>query len=221
MTLFRNKYRVESTRLKGWDYSASGYYHVTICAKLKFPYFGFIRNGEMHPSKLALIVRKCWYDLPHHYSNCRLDEFNVMPDHVHGVILIDNGDRDENAVGVEEEIEMGFYDFGKKKNGKPGLVETGHGAFIETDRRPVSTGTGKRYSLFEIIRAFKSFSSRRINEYLHTPGRQFWQSRFFDNIITSDEELNYIRYYVRNNPRLWELKKEKALLEARPNVIKK
>lgn len=209
MTLFQNKYRVESTRLKGWDYSTSGYYHVTICTKIKLPYFGFIKDGKMHPSKLALIVRKCWYDLSNHYPNCKLDEFNVMPDHVHGVILIDNGDRDENAVGMEEEIEMGICDpeyFAKKCFGKPGIVETGHGAFVETGLRPVSTGTGKRYSLFEIVRAFKSFSSRRINEYLHTPNRQFWQSRFFDNIITSDEELNYIRYYIRNNPCLWELK---------------
>ena len=109
---YMGKFRIKSTRLKWYDYSQNGAYFVTICTKNKNKLFGEIENvnqnrGEivetgLRPvstvslpkiklSDFGKIVADCWYDLPNHYSNIILDEFVVMPDHIHGIIIIRNG----------------------------------------------------------------------------------------------------------------------------------
>ena len=90
MSLFQNKYRIESTRLKGWDYSSNGFYFVTIVTKNREKLFGHIENKQMILNDYGKIVEQCWFDLPNHYVNCKLDAFVIMPDHVHGIIEIDN-----------------------------------------------------------------------------------------------------------------------------------
>ena len=72
---------------------------------------------------------------------------------------------------------------------------------VETGFKPVST---KIHSLSEIIRGFKTFSTRHINSVLGITGKTFWQPRFYDHIIRSDAELNIIREYIRDNPVKWE-----------------
>ncbi len=78
-------------RLPGYDYSQNGYYFITVCVHNHAQWFGEIKNGEMILNKYAEIVRKCWYDLPIYYKNVKLDEFVIMPNHIHGIIIIDNG----------------------------------------------------------------------------------------------------------------------------------
>ncbi|HCL55426.1 MAG TPA: transposase [Spirochaetia bacterium] len=80
MSLYKNKYRVESVRLNGWDYSAPGYYFITVCTKNRECLFGEIINGEMMPNEYGEILENCWNDLPNHYPNLKLDQFAVMPD---------------------------------------------------------------------------------------------------------------------------------------------
>jgi REP element-mobilizing transposase RayT len=191
---FRNRYRIESTRLRGYDYSRNGAYFITICTKNRICLFGEIvidvmdfmivetglrpvstitPNTPITPNcilaKIKLsdageIVYDCWYDLPNHYSNIILDEFIVMPNHIHGIIIIENN--------------------------------------IETGLRPVSIEKQK-YGLSEFVRAFKSFSSRRINEIRKPNKYEIWQPRFYDHIIHSDNELDRIRNYIKNNPKNW------------------
>ena len=74
----------------GVDYSGDGYYFVTICLKEREYLFGQIISGKMHMNEFGLIVQQCWDDLPNHYPNLRLDEFVVMPNHIHGIMVIDN-----------------------------------------------------------------------------------------------------------------------------------
>jgi REP element-mobilizing transposase RayT len=90
MSLFRNKYRVETTRLQNWDYSSDGAYFITICTKDREHIFGTIELGRMKLTQHRKIVEQCWYDLPNHYYNLILGEFVVMPNHVHGIMIIDN-----------------------------------------------------------------------------------------------------------------------------------
>jgi putative transposase len=90
MALFKNKYRIESIRLKGWDYRNPGYYFVTICTKNREPYFGHIINGEMHLSPVGEIAVQCWREIPYHHTGVGLDEFVIMPNHAHGIIVICN-----------------------------------------------------------------------------------------------------------------------------------
>jgi putative transposase len=75
-------------RLKQYDYSQPGAYFVTICTKDREDRFGEVVNGEMPVNNLAAVVRSCWDDLPNHYVNVRLDQFVIMPNHVHGIIMI-------------------------------------------------------------------------------------------------------------------------------------
>src|SRR3989344_8306662 len=85
-------------RWPGYDYSQSGLYFITIITKNRIEWFGRVDNGEMVLNQYGRIVRDCWLDLPNHYSNCQLDEFVIMPNHVHGIIII--ADRRERSVTV-------------------------------------------------------------------------------------------------------------------------
>ncbi|MBU1130628.1 transposase [Patescibacteria group bacterium] len=161
-------------RMRGYDYSQNGFYFVTICLKNKIEYFGSIKNGQMIINKFGKIVEYCWYDLINHYGNCRLDEFIIMPNHVHGIVEINNN---REGAGL-----------------KP----------ARTDLESARTLINKKYSLSEMIRGFKSFSSRRINE-VNFDSVFRWQRSFYDHIIQNDGSLYRIRKYIKNNPLRWEL----------------
>ena len=151
-------------RLEGYDYSLGGYYFVTICVKERFDFFGRIKNEKMFLNEYGKIVSSAWLDLPNHYFNCELDYYVIMPDHVHGIIIIDNTL--------------------KKKNDK-----------------------SVNYSLSEIIRGFKTFSSKRINEKLKIDKKFRWQKSFYDRIIRSENELYFIRNYIQLSPLKWDIEK--------------
>jgi putative transposase len=89
MTLFRNKYRIETTRLRDWDYAAGGWYYVTVCTENKRYYFGRVIDAQVDLSLLGKYAEACWQSIPLHHKNVTLDEFIVMPNHVHGIIVID------------------------------------------------------------------------------------------------------------------------------------
>ena len=86
--LFKNKFRISSSRLVNWDYSQSGYYFVTICVKNRQCLLGEIRNRKIYLSNYGKIIKQCFIDLSNHFNNIRIDEFIVMPNHVHGIIII-------------------------------------------------------------------------------------------------------------------------------------
>ncbi|MFH1429210.1 MAG: transposase [Candidatus Margulisiibacteriota bacterium] len=77
-------------RLKGFNYANGGLYFVTICTVTKKNIFGVIENGQMQISDVGEIVDKCWRKIPEHFQNIQLDEFTIMPDHMHGIINIVN-----------------------------------------------------------------------------------------------------------------------------------
>jgi REP element-mobilizing transposase RayT len=88
MTKYKNKYRVETTRLKNWDYSSAGWYFVTICTKNRKPYFGEILDDEMHLSPIGKILAEEWQKTAHLRPNVSLGEWVIMPNHIHGIIII-------------------------------------------------------------------------------------------------------------------------------------
>lgn len=161
-----------SIRLSGYDYSQPGYYFVTICIhNRKELFLGDISDGKFVENAFSAIVRTCWNDLPKHYQNVNLDEFIIMPNHVHGIIRI-----------VDDIAGAGF--------------------------KPAPTVNKKRHGLPEIIRAFKSFSSRRISE----TGQLFkWQRNFYDHIIRDTTSLFCIRKYIQDNPSNWKNDSENHL----------
>ncbi|MBN2403171.1 MAG: hypothetical protein JXN64_12325 [Spirochaetes bacterium] len=77
-----------SIRLKGFDYSLSGAYFITICTQNRECMFGEIVNNEMRLNEYGKTANKCWTEIPKHFPNIELDEFVVMPNHLHGIIVI-------------------------------------------------------------------------------------------------------------------------------------
>lgn len=101
MNYFQGKYRVPSARLEDWDYASPGYYFVTICTKDHKSFFGEVSDGKMCLSKIGGIARKFWLDIPNHFPFVDLDEFIIMPNHVHGIVIInDTGETMQKAVGA-------------------------------------------------------------------------------------------------------------------------
>ena len=90
MKLFKNKFKIESSRLKDWDYSTPWWYYVTICTKNFKNWFGEIKNGEMILNDLGKQVEKCWLNISNHYPNIELDYYVIMPNHFHGILILNN-----------------------------------------------------------------------------------------------------------------------------------
>ncbi|HAH04313.1 TPA: hypothetical protein DCL28_01990 [Candidatus Komeilibacteria bacterium] len=194
-------------RMRGFDYSSDGFYFVTICVKGMVEIFGKIAvgtdlksvrsdlqsvrtNAPNEDQKMILneygeIVEKCWFDLPNHYGNCRLDEFIIMPNHFHGIIEINNN----FARNKYMHEGAGF---------KPARFKPARTVY------PARTAYSVRakLSLSEIIRGFKTFSSKRINE-INKEIEFRWQRSFHDHFIRDQQSLNRIRIYIKNNPKKW------------------
>ena len=177
---FRNKYRITTTRLQHWDYGWDAAYFVTICTAERKPYFGSISalQNEMILSEIGQIVFGLWQLIPENFPSAKLDEFVIMPDHVHGIIVIDkNGGNNGGRCAINRASTNVEID-GITGNKNPMLHD----------------------NLSRIIRWFKgrsTFECRKINE------RFGWQSRFYDHIIRDRESHNRIKNYIRNNPLNW------------------
>jgi REP element-mobilizing transposase RayT len=89
-----NKHHRKSIRLKEYDYSQPGEYFVTICTHSHECVLGKIIHGEMRLNEIGKIVEKCWKEIPIHFPNTELDEFVVMPNHIHGIIVLRDYSRD-------------------------------------------------------------------------------------------------------------------------------
>jgi REP element-mobilizing transposase RayT len=88
MSLYKNKYRNESTRLPEYDYSTPGYYFVTACTQDRIDRFGAIVNGIMIMNDAGKMVQSVWYSLPQRFPTITLDQFQIMPNHIHAIIQI-------------------------------------------------------------------------------------------------------------------------------------
>ena len=89
MTLYKNKYRIESTREPKHDYASGGTYFVTVCTKKKLQWFGEIKNGEMQLSETGKSARDCIDAISKHFPHAKVDAFVIMPDHIHIIVRIE------------------------------------------------------------------------------------------------------------------------------------
>ena len=96
MDKYQNKYRIKTTRLQNWDYGANAPYFVTICTANRKHFFGQVVNGEMQLSEIGKMAETFWMAIPEHFPFVQLDAFVVMPNHVHGIIVIDKTDEEHS-----------------------------------------------------------------------------------------------------------------------------
>ena len=188
--LFKNKYRIPSTRLKNWDYSCLGMYSVTICIKNRELYFGDVKNGVMELSDMGKIARGCWLGIPEHFAGVELDEFVIMPNYVHGVVGINkNNDRR----GRDEAVPRLYI--GNRGEGGNG------GKNVQ-----MSAMSPKPGSLSLIVGSYKSICTKEIRRSCNPDF--YWQPRFYDQIIRSQWTLSRIREYIQKNPVNWQYDQE-------------
>jgi putative transposase len=98
MSLYQHKYRIEPARLRGWDYGSRGWYFVAICASNRACLFGEIADSEVNLSRIGRIAESELQALRHHYDNVRVDEYVVMPNHVHAIVMIEGDHRFSQSV---------------------------------------------------------------------------------------------------------------------------
>lgn len=213
---FKDKYRIDSVRLKYWDYGNPGYYFVTICVKGKVCSFGDIKNGSVCLSGVGQVAYNCWLEIPKHFPFVELHDFVIMPNHVHGIIFIG---------GDKQNVETRFIASPDEDNGDSNIKyndkecgsaiidgETNIGcrkgdAINRASTRGGTTGKnnpmGKR-TLGEIVRWYKGRCSYEINQKIKSTDYFIWQPRFHDRIIRNEYEMYRIKEYIKNNPTNWD-----------------
>jgi len=186
--LFKNQYRIESTRLKGWDYSSPGRYFITICTGDHECCFGSVRNGKMDLSDIGYIADKYLHEIPNHFPFAMVDEFIVMPNHVHVIIQIKNNPGNQRGGGFDGGRDAKY------------CVSTPVN-IPKTQCNNKNTFGPQSGNLASIIRGYKT----GVSVWCRKSNRQFvWQPRFYDHIIRDEKELYFIRRYIRQNPACWD-----------------
>jgi len=199
---FRNKYRVRTTRLNGYDYTRDGAYFITVCTRKHICYFGDIVVDKMILSETGEIVYKNWIEIQNHFHNIYLDEFVIMPDHLHGIIIIKST---TDFLSVETpNLGVSLVLPNKTENSEtPRLgVSTSASQTFGKSLMPRKSGNPywKSNSIGSIVNQFKRICT------INTKSLGFdltWQPRYYDHIIRSDNELYRIRTYIRSNPNNW------------------
>lgn len=169
-------HRRRSIRLKEYDYRrAAGAYFITICSWNNECLFGSILDGKMQLNENGQIVEGEWLQTGVVRPNVKLDTFVVMPNHIHGIIILnEDGGTIQSVVGATRRV-----------------APTG---------RPMGPVSG---SIGAIIGQYKSIVTKRINKMRNTTWFNIWQRNYYEHIIRNENELNRIREYIRNNPARW------------------
>ena len=180
-----------SLRLKGYNYSRDGFYFITICTHSRWMFFGKILDGKMHLSQMGLLARKIWKMIENQCDRTRVDEWVIMPDHIHGIIEIGDGQK-----GFLKNIPGQFCR--SAINRASTKLEGLHVGGVTGIRNPMLHPG----SVSNMVRWFKGRTTHDIREKF--PLEDFsWQPKFHDRIIRSQQELHNVRQYIENNPKNW------------------
>lgn len=174
------KHHRKSIRLKGYDYSQAGAYFATIVTNHRDSLFGEVINKEMILNDFGKIADECWSAIPEHFPNVELGAYVVMPNHVHGIIVIRN-DESPSHLGIIDDV--------------------GRGAIY---RAPTVERFGKPTirSLPTIVRTYKAAVTRRIGREHNATG--IWQRNYYEHIIRDEKDLQNKTDYIEANPSLWD-----------------
>lgn len=165
-----------SIRLERYDYSSAGAYFVTICTQNRECLFGEVVDGAMQLNDAGKVAEQCWQEIPSHFPHAELDEFVIMPNHVHGILVICDS-----------------------------VVRTGHQVNARAKNfSPLRKGTaGTSRTIGSIVRGFKIGVTKwmRKTDLI----RDVWQRNYWEHIVRNEAELGHLREYICNNPAQWEL----------------
>jgi len=214
--------------LKGYDYTQAGAYFVTIYAQGRAYIFGEIDHENMILNEAGRMIQTVWDDMPAYYAGIETDAFIIMPNHIHGIIVIADSTDITTAVGAGpracpdyDDASAIHYDrnivypnnsrpmmgptIGQRTDGQPqGVAPTATAAGMENG------GIQTALSLPDMVHRFKSMTT---HQYIHGvkhsgwppfPGR-LWQRNYWEYIVRNEQDLNHLRGYIRFNPEKWAL----------------
>jgi putative transposase len=226
--------RRRSIRLPGYDYAQPGSYYVTIDTHNQMCLFGKISIGEMRLNNFGIIAYEELVKTPTIRREIKLDEFIVMPNHMHAIIIImESGNDSTGAHGVEivgadgcppkthtdNDLSLsratGQISSTSKGTEIVGADGCPPNTYTDDDRslsratcrsplRPEMPRGPTKKSLSALIGGYKSIVTTRINQIRNTPGAPIWQRNYYEHIIHDEDDLSRIREYIRNNPAQWE-----------------
>lgn len=191
MKKFKNKYRIEPNRWQFWDYSAPASYFITICISLRQCILGEIINSNMVLSEYGNIVETEIKKIPEYHKRALLDEWVIMPNHIHCIITL--GDYNfENGISVVGD---------GRDDGDGGNVEKIHEFSLDEIKQ--YRKQRRKMIIPKLTGKFKQQTSKQINILRNTPGERNWQASYHDHVIRNDEEYQRIKNYIINNPAKW------------------
>lgn len=232
---YKWKYSSKSNRVQWFDYSSNWAYFVTICTKNRENSFWEIIDWEMVLNEFGDIVKWFWLEIVNHFSFVVLDEFVIMPNHIHGILLIQNNveTRQYSQTNIIKEnnnvetrhclvsddniIKIDNYILSENNNEilidsktRQCLVSTDN--HIPTNNQAIKLNRFQnqwKWTISSIIGSFKSICTKTINKSQnHT--HFAWQSNYYDRIIRNEDELSRIRKYIQENPQKRHLDKNNS-----------
>ena len=201
-----NIHHRRSIRLQGYDYTQAGAYFITVCTQDRECLFGDVVTVGATPrgcptvvlNDAGRMVQTVWDEIPFHYPGMEINEFVVMPNHIHGIVVIVGATPRGCPVltrGCPASIPCGCPD--------PDVGTCGQA------QGPAPTANTGPLSVGDIVHRFKTMTTKRYADgvkqsgWRSFPGR-LWQRNYWEHIIRDEMELNRIREYIRNNPVQWE-----------------
>ena len=190
----------KSPRLPHWDYGSNAAYFITICTKDRQHYFGEIQNGELMYSPAGSIAYVLWHEIKNHAKHVELGEFVVMPNHVHGILIINGNNNERTGHGLSV-ADYGGTDVADIDGRDVACnVPTGTHPINPLKNQQMAGISPKSNTVSSIIRSYKSAVTKYCNR-LKLPFA--WQTRYHDHIIRNDESFKRISEYIKKNPVNW------------------
>jgi putative transposase len=194
MRFHPERHHRRSIRLKGYDYRQAGAYFVTICTQDRAFLFGQVVHDEMQLNDAGKMVYDVWNDLPAFYPGVQTDAFIVMPNHIHGIIIL---------VGADPRVCPAQPSVGVGPRACPG----------QPQELGQPQGVAPTLGLPDVVHRFKTMTTKRYADGVKRLGWEpfrgrLWQRNYYEHIIRNEESLNRIREYVLTNPMRWALDRE-------------
>lgn len=210
MDKYKNKYRIQSARATWWNYGWAGAYFITICTKNRNHYFGEIEQGEknkMNLSNCGILANVFWHEIKNHAQNVELGAFVVMPNHIHGILILGGNSESESESTAETGhapsvlLQSGSGSGSESKLELQSELQSNDDFESNNESQSIkSPSRMEKNTVSSIIGSYKSAVTKHANRL----GIEFeWQERFHDHIIRNDVEYQRINDYIESNIDQW------------------
>jgi len=201
-----------SIRLKGYDYSQAGAYFITICCHDRACLFGEILDNKMVLNERGIVAQNEWLKTAEIRKNVELDVFIIMPNHIHGIIIINDTRRgelhspnDDNVRDMQGELHSPHDELQSPNDGNNDVKGECNSPIVSTDGLKGECNSPLRSpsnNIGSIVRGYKSSVTKQLN--VLNIGCVVWQRNYYEHIIRNEQSYQTISNYIINNPAKWQ-----------------